>query len=203
MSEISRRQALTVLGAASLSAALPLPLRAHLPPHVLRAARAAEDALLHGAYEPKFFTPAEWRTVRLLADLVIPRDARSGSASDAAVPEFIDFTVDDREHHQVPIRGGLEWLDDECLKRFGQRFVDCTDAQHAEILDAIAWPDRAEPEVSQGVAFFNRFRDLVATGFFTSRMGIEDLQYMGNTYVTEWIGCPPEACRHLGVSYGG
>lgn len=203
MSDITRRRALTVLSAASIAASLPRPVRAHLPPHVLRAARAAEDALLRGSYEPKFFTAAEWRAVRLLADLLIPRDERSGSATDAGVPEFIDFTVDDRETHQVPIRGGLEWLDDECTKRFGQRFVDCTDAQRAEMLDAIAWPDRAEPDVSQGVAFLNRFRDLTATGFFTSRIGIEDLQYMGNTYVTEWNGCPPEACRHLGVSYGG
>lgn len=201
MSGISRRQALTVLSAASLAAALPRPVRAHLPPHVLRAARAAEEALLHGAYEPKFFSPDEWRTVRLLADLLIPRDERSGSATDAGVPEFIDFTVDDRETHQLPIRGGLAWLDRECTERFGSSFVDCTDAQRTEILDAIAWPDRAAPEVSQGVEFFNRFRDLTATGFFTSKIGIEDLQYMGNTYVTEWNGCPPEACRHLGVTY--
>lgn len=203
MSDITRRQALTVLGAASIAAALPRPVRANLPPHVLAAARAAEEALLRGGYEPKFFTPAEWRTVRLLGDLLIPRDERSGSASDAGVPEFIDFTVDDREYHQVPMRGGLAWLDNECSERFGNVFVNCTDAQRAEIMDAIAWPDRASPEMSQGVEFFNRFRDLTATGFFTSKIGIEDLQYMGNTYVTEWNGCPPEACRHLGVSYGG
>lgn len=202
MSDFTRRDTLKVLGAASLAAAVPRPLRASLPPEIRRAAVAAEQALLQGHYEPVFFTPAEWRTVRLLADMIIPRDDRSGSATDAGVPEFIDFTVDDREYLRIPIRGGLAWLDDESRERFGVVFVEASESQRAELLDAIAWPDRATPEVEPGVAFFNRFRDLVASGFYTSRIGIEDLEYRGNTYVTEWTGCPPEACRHLGVSYG-
>ena len=203
MSDFTRREALTVLGAASLSAAAPGPLRANLPPAVRRAAVAAEQALLLGRYELRFFTAAEWPTVRLLCDMIIPRDERSGSATDAGVPEFMDFTVDDREQLRVPIRGGLQWLDDECRARFGHRFVNCTAAQRGEMLDAIAWPDRAAPEVSQGVEFFNRFRDLTASGFYSSRIGIEDLEYRGNTYVAEWTGCPPAATRHLGVRYEG
>ena len=67
------------------------------------------------------------------------------------------------------------------------------------ILDDIAWPRRARPETSQGVAFFNRFRDLVASGFWSSEMGIRDLQYIGNTAVPVWNGCPPEAVRKLGL----
>ena len=201
MSDFTRRDTLKVLGAASLAAGLPRPLRAQLPPAVRRAAVAAEQALLQGSYDPVFFTPAEWRTVGVLADMVIPRDDRSGSATDAGVPAFMDFTVDDREELRVPIRGGLAWLDDESRERYGAVFVEATREQRAELLDAIAWPDRALPELEPGVEFFNRFRDLVASGFYTSRIGIEDLQYRGNTYVTEWNGCPPEACRHLGVSY--
>ncbi|MBW3554078.1 MAG: gluconate 2-dehydrogenase subunit 3 family protein [Gemmatimonadetes bacterium] len=201
MSDFTRRQALTVLGAGALAAAVPKPLRAHLSPEIRRAAVAAEQALLLGHYDPVFFTPAEWRTVRLLSDMIIPRDGRSGSATDAGVPEFIDFTVNDRPGHQVPVRGGLAWLDDESRKRFGAVFVEAGEAERAALLDAIAWPKRAAPEVKEGVAFFNRFRDLVASGFYTSRIGIEDVQYMGNTYVPQWNGCPPEACRHLGVSY--
>jgi gluconate 2-dehydrogenase gamma chain len=201
VSDFTRREALTVLGAASLSAAAPRPLRANLPPAVRRAAVAAEQALLLGQYEPVFFTAHEWQTVRILADMIIPRDDRSGSATDAGVPEFIDFTLDDRPPLQVPIRGGLAWLDDTCRERFEAPFADCTGSQRGELLDAIAWPERATEAVSQGVAFFNRFRDLAASGFYSSRIGIEDLQYRGNTYVTEWTGCPPEATRHLGVSY--
>lgn len=201
MSDFTRREALTVLGAASLSAAAPRPLRANLPPAVRRAAVAAEQALLLGQYEPVFFTAHEWQTVRLLADMVIPRDGRSGSATDAGVPEFLDFTMDDRPMFRTPMRGGLAWLDDACLERFGAVFVECTEAERGELLDAIAWPDRAAADVSQGVAFFSGFRDLVASGFYSSRIGIEDVQYRGNTYITEWAGCPPEAIRHLGVSY--
>lgn len=202
MGDFTRRDTLKVLGAASIAAALPEPLRANLPPEIRRAAVAAEQALLQGHYDPIFFTPAEWDTVRLLADMVIPRDDRSGSATDAGVPEFMDFTIDDREYLRIPIRGGLQWLDDESRDRFGVVFVEASEEQRAELLEAIAWPDRAPPELRPGVEFFNRFRDLVASGFYTSRIGIEDLQYRGNTYVTEWNGCPPEACRHIGVSYG-
>lgn len=201
MSDFTRRDALKVLGAAGVAAAVPKPLRADLPPEIRRAAVAAEQALLLGRYDPVFFTPAEWRTVRLLADMIIPRDGRSGSATDAGVPEFIDFTANDRPALQVPLRGGLAWLDDACQARYGAAFADCTAAQRAEMLDAIAWPARASEEMKPGVTFFNRFRDLVASGFYTSRIGIEDLRYMGNTYVARWDGCPPEACRHLGVSY--
>jgi gluconate 2-dehydrogenase gamma chain len=201
MGDFTRRDTLKVLGAASLAASLPQPLRASLPPEIRRAAVAAEQALLQGHYAPVFFTPAEWRTVRLLADMVLPRDDRSGSATDAGVPEFIDFTVDDRPELRDPVRSGLQWLDTASRERYGAVFVDAADGQRAELLDAIAWPDRAAPEVEEGVDFFTRFRDLVASGYYTSRIGIEDLQYRGNTYVTEWNGCPPEACRHLGVSY--
>lgn len=202
MSDFTRRDALRVLGAAGLAAAVPRPLRAELPPEVRRAAIAAEQALLLGHYDPVFFTPAEWRTVRLLADMIIPRDGRSGSATDAGVPEFIDFTVNDRPALRTPIRGGLAWLDAESRKRFGAAFADAAESDRAALVDAIAWPKRASADVKEGVEFFNRFRDLVASGFYTSRIGIADVQYMGNTYVVRWDGCPPEACRHLGVSYG-
>jgi hypothetical protein len=151
--------------------------------------------------EPKFFTPHEWETVRVLVDLIIPRDERSGSATDAGVPEFMDFILTDRPEGQTAIRGGLAWLDTECRRRFGKTFVACAAAEQSAVLDDIAWPDRAKPEHSHGVAFFNRFRDLAASGFWSSKMGVEDLRYMGNVAVAEWRGCPPAALEKLGVSY--
>ncbi len=171
---------------------------------VERAARAAEVAIAEsgGAYAPKCFTAHEWKTVRLLADMVIPRDERSGSASDAGVPEFMDFMMTDRPSNQLPMRGGLAWLDAECRKRWQKSFVACSAAERTALLDEIAWPDRAAPEMSQGVAFFNRFRDLTASGFFSSKMGVADLRYEGNTVVPVWKGCPDEALAKLGVSYG-
>jgi hypothetical protein len=158
----------------------------------------AQEAVRSG-FTPQFFTEEEHRTVRLLADMILPRDERSGSATDAHVPEFLDFMMTDQPERQVAMRGGLAWLDLECRERFGRRFVECADGERGEILDLVAWPDRAPPELSQGVAFFTAFRDLTATGFFTSRMGFDDLQYVGNEFVTEWKGCPEEAIRKLGL----
>lgn len=170
---------------------------------VQRAARAVAELRRRGqAYQPKFFTAHEYDTVRLLVDLIIPKDDRSGSATDAGVPEFMDFMVQDQKSRQTAMRGGLAWLDTECRERLGKSFVDLADGQRRAVLDDIAWPARARAEMSQGVAFFNSFRDLTATGFWSSKMGVEDLGYMGNTVVPEWKGCPEEQLRKLGVSYG-
>ena len=153
------------------------------------------------AFVPKFFTPTEFKLVTTLADIVIPRDERSGGAGDAGVPEFMDFMMIDQPGRQVAMRGGLAWLDRECQSRFDSTFLDCTDEQRTAVLDDIAWPARARPEHAHGVAFFNSFRDLTAAGFWTTRMGIDDLQYLGNRSVARWNGCPDAALKKLGVSY--
>jgi gluconate 2-dehydrogenase gamma chain len=151
-------------------------------------------------FRPKFFTRREYAIVTLLVDLIIPKDERSGSATDAGVPQFMDFMMTDQPARQTAMRGGLAWLDRECVTRFDKDFLAVTAAQRGQVLDDIAWPQRARPELAHGVAFFNSFRDLTASGFFTSKMGIADLQYMGNRYVAEWTGCPPEVLKKLGVS---
>jgi len=152
-----------------------------------------------GTYQPTVFTPHEWETVNVLVDIIIPRDERSGSATDAGVPEFMDRILVLYPEDSLPIRGGLAWLDHECADRFGRPFAQCNTNERNAVLDDIAWPSRAKPEFSQGVAFFNRFRDLTASGFFSSKMGVADLQYEGNTYVPQWTGCPPAALHKLGV----
>ena len=152
-------------------------------------------------FVPKFFTATEFKLVRLLADIVIPKDERSGSASDAGVPEFMDFMMIDQPARQVAMRGGLAWLDHECQQRFDKVFLDCSDAERSAVLDDIAWPAKAKPEFAHGVAFFSSFRDLTAAGFWTTRIGIDDLQYLGNRSVARWNGCPDAALKKLGVSY--
>jgi gluconate 2-dehydrogenase gamma chain len=151
-------------------------------------------------FRPKFFTRQEYATVNILVDLIIPKDERSGSATAAGVPAFMDFMMIDQPGRQTAMRGGLAWLDRECLTRFDKTFVMCTAAERTQVLDDIAWPQKAKPELSHGVAFFNSFRDLTASGFFTSRMGFADLQYMGNRYVPEWTGCPDEVTKKLGLT---
>lgn len=196
MNDLSRRELLGMLAAA------PLPALFSLPRGTVEAAwRKAHGALAEGAphHAPSFFTPHEWETVRLLSDLIIPRDERSGSATDAGVPEFMDYVMVEWPDNQVPMRGGLAWLDRECRARYGQPFVGCAEAERTAMLDAIAWPKRAKPELSQAVAWFNSFRDFVASGFYSSKMGVEDLKYIGNTFVPAWNGCPPEVTNKLGV----
>ena len=172
------------------------------PLEVRRAAEFAAKARSAGrGYEPKFFTPHEWETVRVLVDLVIPRDGRSGSATDAGVPEFMDFVLSDEPSRRTAMRGGLAWLDHECDDRYGKTFVASADAERAAVLDDIAWPNKAKPAVAPGVAFFNAFRDLTASGFWSSKMGVQDLRYLGNVVVPEWKGCPPEQLQKLGVKY--
>lgn len=152
-------------------------------------------------YQPRVFDAHEWRTVGVLADLVIPRDARSGSATDARVPEFMDVFMETRENMRNWMRNGLTWLDGECQKRFSKAFADCDAAQRTAMLDDIAWPRRARPDMQAGVAFFNNFRNFTASGFWSSQMGVEDLRYMGNRPVSQWNGCPPAALNKLGVKY--
>jgi gluconate 2-dehydrogenase subunit 3-like protein len=197
VTDLTRRDALQVL--AGMTAALGL-----TPPMIERAWRhvhATAGRPAPGARQV-FFTDHEWQTVRLLVDYIIPRDERSGSATDAGVPEFMDFILNENTGMQGRVRGGLAWLDTECRERFGgKHFVDVTDAQRRGVLDDIAWPKKARPELSQGAAFFSTFRDFTASGFYSSKLGVADLQYLGNTVVPEWTGCPPEALAKLGVRY--
>jgi gluconate 2-dehydrogenase gamma chain len=148
----------------------------------------------------KFFTDAELKTITVLADIIIPADEHSGSASDAKVADFIEFTVKDQPNFQHPMRGGLRWLDMQTLKRHNKVFTDCSKEQQIALVDLIAYPEKATPEMTQGVAFFNTMRNLTATGFFTSKIGIKDLGYMGNT-PNEWDGVPADVLKQYGMEY--
>ena len=165
-----------------------------------RAAREADAARARGDFSPSFFTDEEYETVRVLADLIIPADDRSGSATEAGVPEFIDFMVMDRAAMQGPMREGLAWLDAWARERCGTSFAACSEAQRIELVDAIAWPDDADPALAEGVAFFNFFRDLTASGFWTTEAGMADIGYIGNVFVHEWTGAPQSEIERLGLS---
>ncbi len=148
----------------------------------------------------KFFTADEMATITVLSDIIIPKDEVSGSATDAGVPGFIEFIVNDMPDHQIPMRGGLRWLDIECLNRYNNAFKDCTPAQQIEIIDLIAYPKKAKPGMEQGVAFFTRMRNLTATGFFTSEMGVKDVGYAGNK-PNQWNGVPDEVLKQYNLAY--
>ena len=201
MSDLNRRAILKLLGAAPAAAGFAwTEAEAQQAHHQAQAARQKPQAARARAFKPQFFTPHEYATVRVLVDLIIPKDERSGSATDAGVPEWMDFMMVDQPTRQTAMRGGLAWIDLECLRRHDKTFLACGPAERTGLLDDISWPQKARPEVSHGVAFFNSFRDLTASGFWTTRMGIDDLQYMGNTFVPEWTGCPDAAMKKLGVT---
>ena len=209
---ISRRDALA--GLVAVPAALVLS-----PEAIERASAHAHDALVdqgtpqQGAaketppaqppvrapYVPKNFTSDEWRLVRLLVNYVIPADARSGSATQAGVPEFMDFILGEYANNRQWMKDGLAWTNAECRRRHGKGFVSCNDAQRREVLDAIAFPRTAVPEMKPGVDFFNRFRNMTASGFFSSKIGVADLGYIGNRPVAKWEGTPLHVIRKFGL----
>jgi gluconate 2-dehydrogenase gamma chain len=199
MKKINRRSMLALLGSAPVAAGFTwTEAEAAQAAKVVQAGRAPAGKK-PVAYKPKFFTAHEYATVRILVDIIIPKDARSGSATDAGVPEFMDFLMSDDPSRRTAMRGGLAWIDLECQERFDKRFLECSAEQRTAVLDDIAWPQRAKPEFTHGVAFFNSFRDLTASGFWSSKMGVTDLEYTGNVMVPEWTGCPDAALKKLGV----
>lgn len=163
--------------------------------------RTKEEAAIEARLMAEtYFTKHEMATIAVLSDIIIPKDDVSGSATEAGVPDFIEFIVKDMPQHQTPMRGGLRWLDLESTRRFEKAFIDCDSKQQIAIVDDIAYPEKAKPEMKQGVAFFNLMRNLTATGFYTSQIGVKDLGYAGNT-PNQWNGVPDDVLKQYGLSY--
>ncbi len=211
MKKITRRDTLFYMTMASLAATMPIGCKHDHADHShdghehmhdnsdgYKNLSEADKKLL----EQKFFTDHERETVRVLANRIIPADDKSGNAEDAGCVEFIEFMMLDfplEYEVQTRMRGGLAWLNAECLRRFNADFATCSETQQTQLMDDIAYPDTARPEMSHGVAFFNLFRDFTASGFWSSKMGTEDLQYMGNV-PNAWNGPPQEWLEKLGVA---
>ncbi|WP_316814642.1 gluconate 2-dehydrogenase subunit 3 family protein [Pedobacter nyackensis] len=205
---MNRRESLKILGLTTISATVLLEAckpgadQTKLPEESDQQSEAGRqkfeierDKRLHSE---KFFSTHEIATITVLADIIIPKDEKSGSASDAKVADFIEFIVKDIPSHQTPMRGGLRWLDLQCLNRFQKPFKDLTDQNQTQMLDLIAYPQNVKPGMEQGVAFFNLMRDLTASGFFTSEMGIKDIGYAGNT-PNKWEGVPADVLKQYNL----
>jgi Gluconate 2-dehydrogenase subunit 3 len=188
---LKRRDMLKALTALPAAALVPLTPALGATQKSQTAAKAAQQAA--AAYQRKILSDHEWKAIRVLSDLILPADERSGSATQAGVPEFIDDWLDFKRGELLDqIRGGLTWLDLECNRLFAHDFADCTEAQQKQMLDRIAYPKKSAPEDANAVAFFSHLRDLVASGYFSSKMGVEDLPYLGNKMVADWEGCPAD-----------
>jgi len=158
--------------------------------------------MLAGGELRAFFTAAELALLGQLADMIIPSDERSGSATDSGALVYMDFVVGESSPKtQQAWREGLKWFDEECQRRYSRVFVECSVSQRAALLDAVAWPDRTDKALKAQGEFFNRLRDLTGSAFFSSKMGVHDLGYMGNVPNPDWQGAPKAALDELGVSY--
>jgi gluconate 2-dehydrogenase gamma chain len=194
--QVSRRQLFHVIG--SVPAVAAVTAGSALAQQHTHTAHGQQADAPKGPYQRKVFDEHQWRTVRVLSDIIIPADERSGSATQAGVPEFMDDWINFRKQEdgnnrlEAQILGGLMWLDRESNRQFEKAFANASPDQQRKILDRIAWPARAAQEDHVWVLFFNTFRDLTVSGFFSSKMGVADLPYLGNTVVTEWQGCPPK-----------
>ena len=147
-----------------------------------------------------FFTEEERKKLDVLVDIIMPADSESGSATEAGVPDFIEFMMKDYIPYQTPMRGGLMWLDHFSDDNYGKKFLELSEAEIMEIIDLIAWPDKAKPEMEGGVKFFNMLRNLTSTGYFTSEIGFKYLGYKGNT-PNVWDGVPEAVMQKHGFAY--
>lgn len=147
-----------------------------------------------------FFNNHELTTISILCDIILPKNESFGSATDAGVPEFIEFIVKDMTNQKTPIRGGLMWLDNYCNKNYNYDFALCTRDQQLKLCDKIAYPGKTSKELKQGEQFFSRMRNLTLTGYYTTKMGIDDLGYKGNT-PNVWDGVPQEVLKAHNLEY--
>jgi len=192
-SGISRRDVLRnlALGAAGSAVLQLIPAQAaELAHQLIRAEKAASRT---GTYSPKFFPAHQYQTLVLLCDTIIPKDEMSGGAVEAGAPEFIDLLTSENEEYQAVLGGGLMWLDNFCADRYEHTFLECSPAQQKEVLDLIAYRKNAKKDasLSQEIAFFAKLRLMTCDGFYTSKIGIDDLKYIGNTALAHFPGCPP------------
>lgn len=170
-------------------------------PAALNYDRTDEEKKVHEKLTAEtFFTEHELATIAVLSDIIIPADDVSGSATDAGVPAFIEFIVKDKPEFQTPMRGGLRWLDLQMGKLYGTSFKDSKPAQQIALVDAIAFPKKAQAQMAAGVSFFSLMRNLTATGFYSSKIGMKDIGYAGNT-PNQWNGVPDDVLKQYNLSY--
>jgi gluconate 2-dehydrogenase gamma chain len=193
MNHLSRRAVLKSLStgivAGSVLRVIPLEA-AEYAHHVIETEKADDKS---GAYSPKFFDAHQYKTLQALCETILPADADSGGAIEAGAPEFIDLLTSENDHYQSTLGSGLKWLDVTCASRYGNEYLVCTQAQQREILDLIAYRKNVaqDESLTHAIEFFSFLRNFTADGFFTSKVGIKYLGYKGNTFLTEFPGCPP------------
>ena len=160
----------------------------------------AEKRTDEALFAETYFSEHELVTIAVLCDIILPSDHPNGGALDAGLPEFVEFMVKDRERYQLPVRGGIGWLDYYAIENYGADFINIEEQERLQICDRIAYPDNEDAELQPGIRFFSFMRDLTLTGYYTTALGFEDLGYQGNT-PNVWDGVPEEVLAKHGMSY--
>jgi gluconate 2-dehydrogenase gamma chain len=190
---VSRRDILRTLAVGAVGGSVLQVIPAEAAEYIHQMVHKEKAAAPAGKYTPKYFSAHQYQTLTTLCDTIIPKDEKSGGAVEAGAPEFIDLLTSENEEYQLRLGGGLFWLDGACTDRYGNVFMECTAEHKKEIMDLIALRKNSKQDasLSQGVAFFTFLRNLTCDGFYTSKIGIADLGYIGNTSLREFPGCPP------------
>jgi hypothetical protein len=187
--DVSRRNLFRIVGATAISAELlagqttkkdaPAP---HAMGGMSAEAVAANPKSLNGGanYAPKYLKPHEFKTLRHLGDLIMPADSTSPAASDAGAAEFIDFLCSRNEDLAHIFDGGLAWLDQYMLHKYGTDFLSSKPAEQTAVLDLAYGTRGGAPEVAGGAQFFTWARNMVVDAYYTSPVGVKDIGYMGN-----------------------
>jgi len=189
---LSRRDLIKSLGTGVVAGSMTRAVSAQAAERAHARLEAENTSASAGGYQPRFFSAHQYQTLQALCDAIIPAHGQSGGAVEAGAPEFIDLLTSENSEYQLKLGGGMMWLDSACSDRFGASYVESAAEQRKVILDAIAYRKNAaaDPRLSQGVAFFSLLRNLTADGFFTSKIGLQYLGYVGNTSLAEFPGCP-------------
>lgn len=153
--------------------------------HVGAAAQESQPA----GYTPQFLTPLEYKMVERLSEMILPSDGSPG-AREAGVSEFIDFMVFSDPAVQYRFRYGLTWLNTRSEELYGRTFGNLQNDQQADILQHLAYKDHYRPGEDEGREFFKLIREYTIMGFYTSRIGLEQLDYPGLKFYSESPGCP-------------
>jgi hypothetical protein len=166
------------------------------------------DPNLLKAYKPGDLWPlamntAERRTAAVLCDVIIPAEGVTPSASALHVHDFIDEWISApypaHQRDRALIVQGLGWMDEESARRFGNPFHRIAMQEQHAICDDICYEPKAKPEFKKAAAFFRRYRDLTAGGFYTTPAGMKDMGYVGNVALPAFNGPPKEVKARLGV----
>jgi len=182
MSDITRRDALRRL-ALVLTATGIVDRVAAQEVHLMT---SQAQAAAGGTYTPKGLSPHEYATLERLTDLIIPVENGAPGAVAAGAAAWIDMLTSVNDQLKTTYTTGLAWLDSTMKQQGAEDFLSASPAVQTELLDRIAYRRNTTPELAPGIQFFTWARRMTVDAFYTSEIGIRDIDYRGNTALASY-----------------